>query len=1125
MLNRLVSGESGRDDLFMYLGLSHTSVCYQDIEQLAWIIIIGRLIFVLLASCQLMYAIYTYRDYESLNHQMLQSLIQKVNRMQGNKQLLYEDGESDVDWSSWIDTDITEDELEDLDYMLLEAVKEGSITTSGSRVADKVCIVFACTIYLDRSVHLTTLFSHKSAVTYTSISSDSDGPSWGIPLINTGEFLEMDPYEEIVQQGQVHPLSPAYVPDPMELDEHVPIHVSELEHPEYHALSDDDIQVEDDDEDPEEDPKEYPSEGHEPEDDNEDPDEDPNEEHEPEDSDKTEPLKEDETAVTPPPPRHHEVRISVIPQTPMAASTHALIDAIAVGSSPFPLPPTSPAYDQAQLGRMAAMIRMRDNILEEDMTPRRRIVLTAPPPGCDVVESSAAAARAPRSQYNFVDTVEAKEIGYVRALQASEQRMMTSIEEVNLKVSYQAQVRRQETKYFYTQLHDAQTDRRDIRLEIDVVRGQRTTYETELQEVHQAYLSSEAQNRALIMHVTRQGTNDAMTPESIQAMIDQAIQRNSTHTQDDASQSSGGGLRRHVQPARVCFYTDFIKCQRLNFKGTEGVNGHVRTLGHEAAYAMTWETLKKKMTDKYCPKGKIKKLEIELWNLRVKGNDVAAYTQRFQELALMCTKFLADETEKVDKYISGLPDNIHGNVMSARPKTLDETIELANDLMDQKLRTYAERQNKTRGRPITINNSNHTRSKTQCAPKCGKCKRYGHITTDCRANTNNNNNNKNQKAGSCYECGNTGHIKRNCLNLNNHENGVAQGRAYMLGERDDSPNSNVITGTFLLNNRYAKILFDTSADRSFVSTTFSALIDITLTTLENHYDVESADGKIIGVNTIVRGCTLNFMNHPFNIDLMPVPLGSFDVIIGMDWLTKYHGVIICDEKIEAKDKSKGKRLENFPIVKDFLEVFLEDLLGIPPARQVEFQIDLVPGAAPVARVPYLLAPSEMKELAEQLRELSDKGFIRPSSSPWGALVLFVKKKDGSFRMCTDYRELNKLTVKNRYPLPRIDNLFNQLQGSSVYSKTDLRSGYHQLRVHEKDIPKAAFRTQAKDKLEEKRLEDVPIVRDFPEVFLEDLSGIPPARPVEFQIDLVPGAVLVARAPYRLAPSEMKEPME
>ncbi|GKE56141.1 putative reverse transcriptase domain-containing protein, partial [Tanacetum coccineum] len=380
----------------------------------------------------------------------------------------------------------------------------------------------------------------------------------------------------------------------------------------------------------------------------------------------------------------------------------------------------------------------------------------------------------------------------------------------------------------------------------------------------------------------------------------------------------------------------------------------------------------KKLTDKYCPKGEIKKLEIELWNLKVRGNDVAAYTQRFQELALMCTKFLADETKKVDKYNNGLPNNIHRNVMFARPKTLDDAIELANDFMDQKLHTYLRHTLLALvKRRLTLEIYLYAPSATTTTPD----NVYPIVETE---------------RGACYECGNTGHIKKNCPKLKNRENGnrngITQGGAYALGGRDASPDSNVITGTFLLNNRYATILFDTGADRSFVSTTFSALINITPTTLENHYDVELADGKIIGVNTIIRGCTLNFMNHPFNIDLISVPLGSFDVIIGMDWLTKYHGVIICDEKIisqeylskgcdvflahittkEAKDKSEGKRLEDIPIVRYFPKVFPEDLLGIPPARQVEFQIDLVPGSAPVARGPYRLAPSKMKELAKQL---------------------------------------------------------------------------------------------------------------------------------------------------------------
>ncbi|GKD45763.1 putative reverse transcriptase domain-containing protein [Tanacetum coccineum] len=629
-----------------------------------------------------------------------------------------------------------------------------------------------------------------------------------------------------------------------------------------------------------------------------------------------------------------------------------------------------------------------------------------------------------------------------------------------------------------------------------------------------------------------------------------------------------------------------MKCQPLNFKGAEGVvgltrwiekmesvfnisgcavenqvkfatctllgaaltwwNGQMRTLGPEA-YAMTWEVLKKKMTDKYCPQGEIKKLEIELWNLKVRGNDIPAYTERFQELTLICTKFVANETEKIDKYLSGLPDNIYGNVKSARPKTLDETIELANDLMDQKLRTYAERQsdNKRKADDSSRNNHGHQQQpfKRQnvakvynmgtgerkpyggslpkcnkchlhhngpCTQRCHKCNKIGHFARDCRSTGNTNvansqkGNGATPKGNGCFECGASGHFKRDCPKLKKDGgNGNAQGWVYAVGNAEKrgnapgNPDANVVTGTFLLNNHYASILFDTGADRSFISTAFSSLINIAPTSLENCYDVELADGKLVKIDTIIRGCTLKFLDHPFNIDLMPVELGSFDVIIGMDWLRRYHAVIICDEKLvqvpygnetltfcgnessngresrltviscskaqeymaKGCQSSERKQIEDVPIVRDFPEVFPEDLPGLPPARPVEFQIDLIPGAAPVARAPYRLAPSEMKELSEQLQELSDKGFIRPSSSPWGAPVLFVKKKDGSFRMCIDYRELNKLTVKNRYPLPRIDDLFDQLQGSSIYSKIDLRSGYHQLRVREQDIPKTAFRTR------------------------------------------------------------------
>ncbi|GJS73790.1 putative reverse transcriptase domain-containing protein [Tanacetum coccineum] len=540
-------------------------------------------------------------------------------------------------------------------------------------------------------------------------------------------------------------------------------------------------------------------------------------------------------------------------------------------------------------------------------------------------------------------------------------------------------------------------------------------------------------------------------------------------------------------------------------------NSHARTVTNDVAYAMTWSDLKKKMTTKYCPRNEIKKIETELWNLKVQGTDVVAYNQRFQELALLSDRMFPEEADKIERY------------------NTDRAYAAGN----------GDKKSYTGTKPLCPKcNFNHY---GPCIPTCTNCKKLDHLTKDCRsrpATTNNNNNNRNNNNNNnrnnnnnnnrnnnnpraqgantnaivCFECGAPGHFRKDCPQWKNKNqgNGNAIARAYVVGVAGKNPDNNVVTGTFLLNNRCASILIDSGADRSFVSTQFSTLINIAPTTLDHGYNIELADGRIIWVNTILLGYTLNFLNHPFHVDLMPVEMGTYDVIIGMDWLTKYQAVIDCAKKIvripfgseilifhgdgsrnkrgtrlniisctkaqkyllqgchvflahitikETGDKSKKKQLQDVPIVKNFPEVFPEDLPGLPHTRQVEFHIDLVPGAAPVARAPYRLAPSEMKELADQLQELSDKGFIRPSSSPWGAPVLFVKKKDGSLRMCIDYRELNKLTVKNRYPLPRIDDLFDQLQGSSVYSKIDLRSGYHQLKVREEDVSKTAFRTR------------------------------------------------------------------
>ncbi|GJZ04971.1 putative reverse transcriptase domain-containing protein [Tanacetum coccineum] len=231
-----------------------------------------------------------------------------------------------------------------------------------------------------------------------------------------------------------------------------------------------------------------------------------------------------------------------------------------------------------------------------------------------------------------------------------------------------------------------------------------------------------------------------------------------------------------------------------------------------------------------------------------------------------------------------------------------------------------------------------------------------------------------------------------------------------------------------------KVKFATGADKSFVSISLASMLNIPPITLDTTYDIEMADGNLVGTNTVIQGCTLILLNQPFEIDLMSIILGSFDVVIGMDWLSKYHARIISDEKV-VHIPIDG---ETLIIRGDRSKTRLNLMSCIKTER---------------------LAPSEMQELSDQLQELADRGFIRPSTSPWGAPILFVKKKDGSFRMCIDYQELNKLTIKNRYPLPRIDDLFDQLQGSSVYSKIDLRSGYHQLRVRDEDIPKTAFRTR------------------------------------------------------------------
>ncbi|GJV22612.1 putative nucleotidyltransferase, ribonuclease H [Tanacetum coccineum] len=287
---------------------------------------------------------------------------------------------------------------------------------------------------------------------------------------------------------------------------------------------------------------------------------------------------------------------------------------------------------------------------------------------------------------------------------------------------------------------------------------------------------------------------------------------------------------------------------------------------------------------------------------------------------------------------------------------------------------------------------------------------------------------------------------------NNRSNGnQVRGRAYNVNVNamEAVQDPNIVTGTFSLNDHFVTVLFDSGADFSFISTEFAPLLNVRPSIVNPSYVIEVADGKKVEVDRIIRDCKLELGVCHEKVVEIPVEDGRILRVHG-EWAV---GIT----KALKSAKEDEPKLRDISVVRKFVDVFLEDLSGLPSQRQVEFRIDLVPGVTLVAKSPYRLAPSEMQELSRQLQELQDKGFIRPSHSPWGAPVLFVKKKDGSLRMCIDYRELNKLMIKNCYPLSRIDDLFDQLQGSCYFSKIDLRPGYHQLRVHEDDIPNTAFR--------------------------------------------------------------------
>nr|GEX39560.1 putative reverse transcriptase domain-containing protein [Tanacetum cinerariifolium] len=506
--------------------------------------------------------------------------------------------------------------------------------------------------------------------------------------------------------------------------------------------------------------------------------------------------------------------------------------------------------------------------------------------------------------------------------------------------------------------------------------------------------------------------------------------------QGKGSNANGTGGQDRAPPVRECTFLSFMKCNPTPFHGKEGdielyrwfeksamvfsisecternkvkfvaatlqgraltwLNSQVATLGLEVINRKSWGDMKKMMMmEEFCPNEEVQRLEDELMSLKLRDTNIAAYTQRFNELVLLCPEAVPTKKKKLKHTLKG---------QHPPPSYNNQRQENAREMTTAPAEPGGYKGNK----PLCNSYKKHHTG--NCMLTCHNYGRLGHYARDCKkkvvatgANT--------QSTLFCYGCGEKGHTRNYCPNKNNSQGEEARRQAYVIKETDKNQGPNIVMGTFLLNNHYAMVLFDSGSEKRFVNASFSHLIDIDPVRLDTSYEVKLVDGRVASTNIVLKGYTIHLVNHLFKIDLMPIELGTFDVIIGIDWLVEQDAVNVYGKKARkyiergsqlfvahvTEKEPQEKRLEDVPVIRDFPEVFPDDLPGLPLPRQVEFQIDLVPGTAPVARAPYRLAPSEINEVAEQLQELSEKGFIRPSSSPWGAPVLFIKKKDGSFR--------------------------------------------------------------------------------------------------------------------------------
>ncbi|KAL0546711.1 hypothetical protein IC582_016623 [Cucumis melo] len=557
----------------------------------------------------------------------------------------------------------------------------------------------------------------------------------------------------------------------------------------------------------------------------------------------------------------------------------------------------------------------------------------------------------------------------------------------------------------------------------------------------------------------------------------------------------------------------------LTDRGTAWWETTERMLGGDVSQ-ITWQQFKESFYAKFFSASLRDAKRQEFLNLEQGDMTVEQYDAEFDMLSRFAPEMIATEAARADKFVRGLRLDIQGLVRAFRPATHADALRLAVDLSLQERANSSKtagrgstsgQKRKAEQQPVPVPQRNFrpggefrsfqqkpfeageaARGKPLCIT-CGK-----HHLGRCLFGTR-----------TCFKCRQEGHTADRCplrvtgIAQNQGAGAPHQGRVFATNRTEAEKAGTVVTGTLPVLGHYALVLFDSGSSHSFISSAFVSHASLEVEPLHHVLSVSTPSGECMLSKEKVKACQIEIAGHVIEVTLIVLDMLDFDVILGMDWLAANHASIDCSRKevtfnppslASFKFKGGGSKslpqvisairaskllsqgtwgilasvvdtreadvsLSSEPVVRDYPDVFPEELPGLPPHREVEFAIELEPGTVPISRAPYRMAPAELKELKVQLQELLDKGFIRPSVSPWGAPVLFVKKKDGSMRLCIDYRELNKVTVKNRYPLPRIDDLFDQLQGATVFSKIDLRSGYHQLRIKDEDIPKTAFRSR------------------------------------------------------------------